>query len=263
MTKFYLSSSAAAAISPAFSAWTRTTEGDRKNMSPTKDGSALTNKSVWANTTVGSSQTALCRQYVSDALAAGISFTTSHQVSAQVRVLESATNDNIDGVVIRVKVIASDGSTLQATLITAAFGNTNEWSTSLANRSVPAAFYPLETNYTTAAGDYLVCEFGARITGTGSTVTGQMNFGSSAGSDLPVDETTTTALDPWFNIDTDCFPAAPSGQPTSKRFGGVPFMGAHGSGLQAPVRQWIRRASGLMTPQFATTQIWRPAHGIN
>lgn len=53
------------------------------------------------------------------------------------------------------------------------------------------------------------------------------------------------------------------GQPTSKRFGGVPFMGAHGSGLQAPVRQWIRRASGLLTPQFATTQIWRPAHGID
>ena len=54
-----------------------------------------------------------------------------------------------------------------------------------------------------------------------------------------------------------------AGQPTSKRFGGVPFMGAHGSGLQAPVRQWIRRAAGLLTPQFATTQIWRPAHGID
>lgn len=57
--------------------------------------------------------------------------------------------------------------------------------------------------------------------------------------------------------------AVAAGQPTSKRFGGVPFMGAHGSGLQAPVRQWIRRASGLLTPQFATTQIWRPANGIN
>ncbi len=54
-----------------------------------------------------------------------------------------------------------------------------------------------------------------------------------------------------------------AGQPTSKRFGGVPFMGAHGAGLQAPVRQWIRRASGLLTPQFAPTQIWRPAHGID
>ena len=54
-----------------------------------------------------------------------------------------------------------------------------------------------------------------------------------------------------------------AGQPLAKRFGGVPFMGAHGSGLQAPVRQWIRRASGLLTPQFATTQIWRPAHGID
>lgn len=53
-----------------------------------------------------------------------------------------------------------------------------------------------------------------------------------------------------------------AGQPTSKRFGGVPFMGAHGSGLQAPVRQWIRRASGLLTPQ-TTTRIWRPANGVN
>lgn len=56
--------------------------------------------------------------------------------------------------------------------------------------------------------------------------------------------------------------AAAAGQPTTKRFGGVPFMGAHGSGLQAPVRQWIRRASGLMTPQ-TTTRIWRPANGVN
>ena len=69
------------------------------------------------------------------------------------------------------------------------------------------------------------------------------------------------------NIVTYSFAVRPSGgiagQPLAKRFGGVPFMGAHGSGLQAPVRQWIRRASGLLTPQFATTQIWRPAHGIN
>lgn len=56
--------------------------------------------------------------------------------------------------------------------------------------------------------------------------------------------------------------AGAAGQATSKRFGGVPFMGAHGSGLQAPVRQWIRRASGLLTPQF-TTKVWRPEHGIN
>ena len=51
-----------------------------------------------------------------------------------------------------------------------------------------------------------------------------------------------------------------AGQPTTKRFGGVPFMGAHGSGLQAPVRQWMRRDSGLIAPQVATG-IWRPAHG--
>ncbi len=54
--------------------------------------------------------------------------------------------------------------------------------------------------------------------------------------------------------------AAPSGQPTSKRFGGVPFMGAHGAGIPSAMRQWMRRDSGLIAPQVATG-IWRPAHG--
>lgn len=53
-----------------------------------------------------------------------------------------------------------------------------------------------------------------------------------------------------------------AGQPTSKRFGGVPFMGAHGAGIPSAVRQWMRRDSGLFAPQLATA-IWRPAHGIN
>ena len=58
--------------------------------------------------------------------------------------------------------------------------------------------------------------------------------------------------------------AAPSGQPTSKRFGGVPFMGAHGAGIPSAVRQWMRRDSGLFAPrQQVATAIWRPAHGIN
>lgn len=56
--------------------------------------------------------------------------------------------------------------------------------------------------------------------------------------------------------------AAAAGQPTSKRFGGVPFMGAHGAGIPSAVRQWMRRDSGLFAPQVATA-IWRPAHGIN
>ena len=56
----------------------------------------------------------------------------------------------------------------------------------------------------------------------------------------------------------------PAGQPTSKRFGGVPFMGAHGAGIPSAVRQWMRRDSGLFAPrQQVATAIWRPAHGIN
>ncbi len=54
--------------------------------------------------------------------------------------------------------------------------------------------------------------------------------------------------------------AAAAGQPTSKRFGGVPFMGAHGAGIPSAVRQWMRRDSGILAPQ---PHLWRPAHGIN
>ncbi len=50
--------------------------------------------------------------------------------------------------------------------------------------------------------------------------------------------------------------AAAAGQPTSKRSGGVPFMGAHGSGFPS-VRRWIKRDSGLSVPT------WRLPNGIN
>lgn len=45
------------------------------------------------------------------------------------------------------------------------------------------------------------------------------------------------------------------GQPISKRFGGIPFMGSQP--LQGQQR-WIKRVSGLLTP----SNEWRPAHGI-
>lgn len=49
-----------------------------------------------------------------------------------------------------------------------------------------------------------------------------------------------------------------AGQPLAKRFGGVPFMGAHGAGFQSPVRRWIEKG-GIAVPQ--TPHLWRPAHG--
>ena len=48
----------------------------------------------------------------------------------------------------------------------------------------------------------------------------------------------------------------PAATPT--RFGGVPFMGAHGAGFQSPVRRWIEKG-GIAVPQ--TPHLWRPAHG--
>ena len=63
-----------------------------------------------------------------------------------------------------------------------------------------------------------------------------------------------------ITITVDYTAGGAAGQPTSKRFGGIPFMGGHGAGIPSAVRQWMRRDSGLLAPQVATA-IWRPAHG--
>lgn len=200
VTRFYLSATTAAAVSPSFAAWGRTTEGDRRKMSPTKDGSTLANKSVWANGTVAANATALCRQFVSDPMPAGLAFDTSHTMKMVVRAFESSTNDNINRTPVCVKIVSLDGSTLRATL--KALGhygpNTTEWNTSLRSKQALDGD-ACDNSYTTVLGDRLVVEIGGQVDGTGGTsVTGNMNFGSSAAADLDESETDTGADNPWF-----------------------------------------------------------------
>ena len=203
-TRFYFTSSATTPPnSPGFAAWSRTTEGVRRMMSIDKDGSAMANKSMWANGTAAANQSALAVQFHSIPLAAGINFTTTDTIKCVIRCVESAANDNINRQPLCLKVY--NGTTLQATLkALGAYGpNTTEWNTSLRNKQL-ADGDTLNTNYTTVAGDYLVLEVGGQVSSAGGTsVTGNMSFGSNSASDLAENETGTAANNPWFEISRD------------------------------------------------------------
>jgi len=203
-TRFYLSSTAASPVTPGYAAWTRTADGSRLTMSPTKDSSAFTSSTCWANSAVTAGTFALAEQFISDPMAAGIVFTTANTFSSVVRVMESAANDNVDRLYICIKVVSQDGNTLRATLKPLSFygPTTTEWATALTTKDAGNAV-ALTTGYTTVAGDRLVVEFGAGCSTAGTSVTASLNFGSASATDLAITEGVTTANNPWFEVSTN------------------------------------------------------------
>lgn len=201
-TRFYLSATVTTDITPGFAAWTRTSEADRRAMSPTKGSSVMTSKTFWAGVTAAANNSCLNRQYVSAPMSAGIAFTIGDTVKLVLRCMESATNDNINRCPICVKVYSEDGLTLRATLLTLLhYGpNTTEWATSLSSKRA-ADGDAITAAYTTVAGDRLVVEIGGQVSSSGGTsVTGTQSFGENGASDLLESEGVTTALNPWFEI---------------------------------------------------------------
>ena len=204
-SRFYLHNATAAAITPGIAAWTDSTAYDRKQMSPTKDVSAMATKHCGPiSGNVAANGTMLARQFISDPLASGIAFVTSDTFTCVIRAAESGANDNINRQAICVKVYSEDGTTLRATLF--ALGNvapnTTEWATSLQSEIWSAvAGTALTANYTTVARDRLVVEVGGMCSSAGGTgVDGSLSFGSNSGTDLSTTEHVTTANNPWFEI---------------------------------------------------------------
>lgn len=202
-TRFYLSSTATTPVTPGFAAWTRTSEGTRLKMSPTKDSSALTNKTTFANTSPAANASSLNRQYVSDPMSSGIVFAATDTFSMQLLCSESATNDNVNRAPICIKVYSQDGTTLRATLKALGFygPNTNAWVVTTNTNKEVANAVALDVGYTTVNGDRLVIEVGAQVSSSGgTTTTATQQFGSASATDLPVDETTTAADNGWFSV---------------------------------------------------------------
>ena len=200
-TRFYLPSGGGAAVSPPFtleSSWDETDNADRLRCGTSKTSSTMTSKTEAKANTANTRQ--LVRQYVSDPLDGNQTIGSTVTVKGTVRVLESAINDNIDKVSLKLIVVSNDGQTLRGTLLAKGdFGPTNEWATSLTNRriadgdTVAGAVNALD-------GDRIVIEIGFNNTAAGTSVSGSMNFGDNSASDLADNETGTAADNPFVEL---------------------------------------------------------------
>jgi hypothetical protein len=196
-TRFYLPSTGAAAVSPAFThqaTWDAVDNVDRLRCVTTKISSSMTSKTEGKATTVDRQ---LVRQYVSDPINAQT--ISAGTVKGTVRVLESAANDNLDNISVKIVVVSRDGSTLTGTILNLGeYVGVNEFATSLTNRRV--ADGDTTTSVTANQGDRIVIELGFRNSATGTSVSGDMNFGDNSATDLGDNETGTAADNPFVEL---------------------------------------------------------------
>ena len=202
-TRFYLPSTGAAAVSPAFdSAWEETGSADRLAMVTTRINSAMTDQSGTTLLSVGDE---LLRQYVSAPLAAQV---VNGDVKLYARASEALATVNAVSRII-LTVVSNDGSSVRGTLLSFADYSTGaEWNTSLRNKSFADLDPP--SPVTAQSGDRLVLEIGFNHAAVISSAA--INFGDDSATDLAEDETTTTADNPWLEIgQTLTFAAAGGG----------------------------------------------------
>jgi hypothetical protein len=210
-TRFYLPSTGAAAVSPAFTGWTQTTGADRIKCVTTKISSAMTTKTQLSADAISND---LLRQYVSDPIVAG---DITGTVKGIIRAAEAGTLQDLCPQ-IRIRVCSNDGSTFRGTLID--FNNgalSNEFVvTTLTNRKYPRGWSGAGTSVSTVTAqtdDRIVIEVGWREAVAGEGANGNLRFGDAAGADLAEDETGTTDNNPWIEFSADLF-AGGGGGPT-------------------------------------------------
>lgn len=203
-TRFYLPSTGTADISPAFDAsWDVTTNADRLAMVTTRINSAMTTKSGVGDTNINVDQ--LLRQYISAGLAAQ---TLSGTIKGNMRMVSSAIGNGV--LAVRVAKCASDGSGVTEILAIQFSSDTGAappaTAASLTNRRLEQGSNDFSLDLTStsfSAGDRLIVELGYRDLSSNAARIVSTNFGDDAASDLPEDETTTTADNPWVEFSAD------------------------------------------------------------
>lgn len=209
-TRFYLPSTGASAVNPAYGGlWNTTASAARRLMSTTKNNTAHTDAAV-AEAVATANYDVLIRQFVSSSLAAG---PIRGWVSAVIRTLESAAAaDFILNMAIR--VVSSDGVTVRGwllpctpfTTLSATAGALNQEFavTTAATRIINKL--PLNVVHA-QANDRLVVELGYRSLNTATTSrTGTLRFGDlTATADFALTSALTTDLVPWVEFEQDLF----------------------------------------------------------
>jgi hypothetical protein len=200
-TRLYFPASDAPAITPGFHAdWTYTSEALRRRLAHVKGSSAIT-----AGTQIGAwtpGQKALDRQYISTRMAAGVTFTISPGGSykCNLMVREYATADNIDRLLVGVRVVSEDGNTVRAVLRVPLSSNPTEFINNATHRNqrCSTTFIGLATGYTTVLGDRLVVEIGYQDN-SGTSPEASAKWGENA-TDLPENDTQTTDGAGWIEF---------------------------------------------------------------
>jgi hypothetical protein len=200
-TRLYFKETANANLiySPGFDAeWNKTTNAVRRELFATKQSTTLATSSDSENT-ASQPYDVLLRQYYSEPLAAQ---TISGTVGGQIRAYESNAAADFC-IAVTARVVSADGATSRGTLFSYFPGSlASEFAgpSTLTNRYAPPAGTAL-SSVDALDGDRIVIEIGFRSFNTSTTAyTGYMSFGDAAASDLAVDETTTTANNPWIEF---------------------------------------------------------------
>lgn len=218
-TRFYLPSTGTPSIGPAFGAgWEVTTNADRGNLVTARISSAMTNKDGAGDAGVADQ---LLRQYVSAALAAQ---TLSGTIKGVMRCASNVTNVGVGAPAFRLAKCNSDGSVVTEILgvtvspLAATNAPPATSGTTLTNRRLetsPSDTFVISFSDTTIeAGDRLIVELGYKdnTTDTGRFV--RISFGDDSAIDLPEDETTTTADNPWVEFSANITFASAEQAPT-------------------------------------------------
>jgi len=200
-TRFYLPSTGAAAVSPAFDAsWEDTTLADSLRLlvrdEPTVPITALADKTSGAIPAVTADW--LHRQYVSDPIIAR-QLSTSDTVRAILRCNESGSELN-GSLRYVLRVVSNDGATFRGTLWT---GTTTEISSGSSNTKIagPTALSAVAAQ----TGDRLVLEVGVGVNPSLADRTFTCRFGNSASSDFAFTAGLTTDLNSWLELSCNLF----------------------------------------------------------
>jgi hypothetical protein len=197
-TRFYISAAAETVpISPTpDSAWEDTSILARVLAVTAKRSNAMTTVSF--SDVNAANRDILFRQHISSALTVGQTITGAQAIKAQCRSFEDNAGNNLF-MALGIRVLASDGTTVQKTVLSVTRDNVEASTVTLTNRQFTAT--SAATDYTTVAGDRLVFEIGmAGDPAIGLSHTSDMSFGDDAVFDLSEDDLTITAFNPWIEL---------------------------------------------------------------
>jgi hypothetical protein len=186
VTRFYLPSSGAAAVSPSPDAeWDATGSADYLQCVTTPSSTSPAEKAV-AEAVTTNNYDVLLRSYVSEPLSAQ---SISGTVKGQILCRESSSSANFRSQLV-VKVVSNDGTTVRGTLLAADTGTTvsDEWNTGSStweNRKIPLGWSGSGASLSSVSaqdGDRLVFEIGYRAHNTSSSsFTGGIYCNDTAG----------------------------------------------------------------------------------